>query len=244
MKTLSHKLNFTFLCRPQLCRTFAVFTFVLLGSFVLVPESHAKKKAIIRTPNELIIETKIWIDQMEAVIKSGKTLRIKNKSAKNRKRLAKIIGPYVPVDKVSFLEIRPDGTATMTFRKKHIIDIPDSKTKGYLRIIVLPRKMEIVLLNATTANKKIPVKVLAFLEPRSLIVDNLDSNRKSTISPLGKLLGLSPHIIALVFRESEEGNYVAPQLDGLGAKENGRLIRSLLKIDDTLLPELFSDNPR
>ena len=103
VKTLSHKLNFTFLCRPQLCRTFAVFTFVLLGSFVLVPESHAKKKALIRTPKELIFETKIWIDQMEAVIESGKTLRIKNKSAKTQKRLAKIIGPYVPADKVSFL---------------------------------------------------------------------------------------------------------------------------------------------
>lgn len=242
MGTWLHKSNVPFLRLPQICRNFTAFSFFLLLSFFSMPASHAKKSAIIRTPNELIIETKIWIDQMEAVIKSGKTLRIKNKSAKSQKRLAKIIGPYVPVEKVSFLEIRPDGTATMTFRKKHIIDIPDSKTKGYLRITVLPRSMEIVLLNTTTAKEKIPVKVLAFLEPRSLVVDNLDSNRKSTISPLGKLLGLSPHIIALVFRESEQGNFVAPQLDGLGAKENGRLIRSLLKINDTLLPELFPDN--
>jgi len=222
-----------------------IYPFFLLGVLTLLAfptNGEAKKKALIRTPDELIVGTRIWIEQIEAVKVSGKTLRIRNTSTKSQKRLARVVGPYVPLDKVSFVEIRPDGTASMTFTKKHIIDIPEGE--GYIRVTVLPKTIKVVLIDATTTKNKTPVKVLAFLEPRTLVVDKLDLNRKSTIPALGKLLGLLPHIIALAFRETKDGDLVALQLDGLGAKENGRLIRELLKVDDTLLPEYFLESEK
>jgi len=78
---------------------------------------------------------------------------------------------------------------------------------------------------------------LVFHEPHSIGIDKLDAERKSTISPIGKMLGLVPNIICFILIEDKDGLRVAPQLNGMGIVENKKLIKDLLHVEDTLLPE-------
>ena len=134
--------------------------------------------------------------------------------------------------------MKPNGTFGLKFRVKHKIDFP-LLAGGYIRINLDNKEIHGILVNAQTQEKKIPVKLMAFYEPHNMQIDHLGPNRKSTVSPIGKLLGLMPHIVALVYYEKKGVYRAAPQLDGMGASENPRIMRELLDLNDKLLPEGF-----
>jgi hypothetical protein len=142
------------------------------------------------------------------------------------------------LEKVEYAWIEKDGTFGLKFKKKHRIDIP-LKSGGYIRVKFDDAELRGELLEAKTIQKGIPVKVMVFWEPRTMQIDKLGPNRKSTVHRMGKLLGLLPHIVALAYLEVYGVPYAAPQLDGMGASENPRLIMELLRLDDSLLPEGF-----
>jgi hypothetical protein len=196
----------------------------------------------IREQNQFNAETKVWIDSVEAVKASGNPVSFYNDGSETAQaQLTGILGVYLPLDKVEYAWIEKDGTFGLKFKKKHRIDIP-LKNGGYIRVKFDDSELRGVLLEAKTIQKGIPLKVMAFGEPRTMQIDKLGPNRKSKVSKMGKILGLLPHIVALAYLEVYGEPYAAPQLDGMGASENPRLIMELLRVDDTLLPERFLAN--
>ena len=204
----------------------------------MVLSSGAKELPAIRNQGQLNEEAGIWIAAIEKVMASGKNLRVENDGKKETlERLVDILGPHMPVKKVEFLELGKDGSFVLKLKKKHTIDVPFKNEPGFIRIKVPNKRIEGLLMEVKMAKTQTLVKVLAFTPPQRLGIDKLNEERKSTIPKMGKLLGMVPHIVALVCLETEEGMRVAPQLDGMGVKENPKLIKELLLLDDTLVPE-------
>lgn len=197
----------------------------------------------IRSYPQLNEEAKIWIEQLESVMKSGEIVKVMAKGEGGLDRLREILGPYVPVEKVRILELRPDGSFSVHFIKEHVIDLPTDDPKGenkYIRVTVHEGVLKGKLIESKTYKKGLPVKVLAFTEPQTISLDTLNAKRESTVPGVAKMLGLLPKIIALVCHQGDKGCLVAPQLNGMGTSENPRLMKDLLFMDDTLFPETLT----
>jgi hypothetical protein len=193
----------------------------------------------IRSQNQLNDEVRLWVKNLEACRASGQAVSFFNDgSANGRKNITDIIGPFIPYDRVEYVWLKADGTFGLKFKVKYRIDFPLLEG-GYIRIKLDDQEIRGGLAKAQTQKDKIPVKLLVFYEPHTIQIDRLGSNRESTVSPVGKLLGLLPHIVALVYYEKDGLPYAGPQLDGMGASENPRIMRELLGLDDTLMPEGF-----
>lgn len=196
----------------------------------------------IRQQNQFNEETRVWVEAIEAVKASGQSVSYYNDGSDPAlERLQSITGPFLPLDKVEYAWIGNDGTFGLKFKKKHRIDIP-LKNGGYIRVKFDDQELQGELIEAKTIQKSIPLKVMVFWEPRTMQIDKLGPNRKSTVNKMGRVLGLLPHIVALAYLEVYGVPYAAPQLDGMGASENQRLVMELLRLDDSLLPERFLNN--
>ena len=193
----------------------------------------------IRSQNQLNDEVRLWVKTLEVTRASGRSVSFYNdESPVARKNITDIIGPYIPFDRVEYVWLKADGTFGLKFKVKYRIDFPLLEG-GYIRIKLDDQEIRGGLAKAQTQKKNIPVKLLVFYEPHTIQIDHLGPNRESTVSPIGKLLGLLPHIVALVYYEKDGLPYAGPQLDGMGASENPRIMRELLGLDDTLMPEGF-----
>ncbi len=194
--------------------------------------------AAIREMPQLAEETKLWVAKIREVDASGQPVRLENDgSAESLARLREYLGPYVPVERLAFLEIKPGKLFALKMKEKHRIDIPYPAEHYIIRVTFNAKVIKGRLVEAKTMAKATPVNVIAFDEPQQLGIDRLNEQFESTVPSIGKLLGLLPHVIALVHVEGADGPLVAPQLDGLGVPENARLFKELLKLDDTLVPE-------
>ena len=192
----------------------------------------------IRAVPQLAGETKIWVAKIRDVEASGRTVRIENDGSDAvAAQLREYIGPYIPVERIEFIEVSPGHLFALKMKVKHAIDIPYPAEHYIIRVTFSAKVIQGRLLEARTLAKGLPVTVLAFDESARPGIDRLDESFKSTVPSLGKFLGLLPHVVALVYVEDVSGPKVAPQLDGLGVPENARLFKELLGIDDTLLPE-------
>ncbi len=193
----------------------------------------------IRSQKELNVETQWWVKCLQAAKASGKAVSVFNDGTdESRKGLHGIVGPYIPLDKVLYAWVKSDGTFGMKFRMKHQIDFPLNEG-GYIRVKLDDAELHGVLMKARTLDKKIPLKIMVFKEPHTIQIDRLGPDRNSTFPAIGKILGLQPNIVAMVYLERKGKPYAAPMLDGMGASENPKIMKDLLDLDDKLLPERF-----
>lgn len=218
--------------------------FLVFLALLAVLKGSAGPFPTVRSYPELNLETKIWVEQIQQVMTSGQPLKVTAKEPGGVEKLKAILGPYVPVEKVGMVEILPKGEMMMTFTKEHVIDLPTQDPKSdnkYIRVTVSPGKLKGQLVQTVTAKNKTPIKLLAFFEPQIITIDPLNAKRESTVPGVAKMMGMLPKIVALAYHEdADKGPLVAPQLNGMGASENARLMKDLLFLDDTLFPELTS----
>lgn len=192
----------------------------------------------IREMPQLSEESKHWVAKLREVHASGQSVRIDNDGSESAlARLREYLGPFVPVERLAYLEIRPGLEFSLKMKAKHRIDIPYPAEHYIIRVTFNAKVIRGRLVEAKTMKLGTPVTVIAFDEPQQLGIDRLNESFESTVPSIGKLLGLLPHVVALVQVEDATGPRVAPQLDGLGVPENARLFKELLGIDDTLVPE-------
>jgi hypothetical protein len=220
---------------------FQILTFTLL-LLAFHSVSGAGELPTIRSQEQLNQETRVWVNIIETVKASGKSVSVYNDgSDESKKNLVTIVGPFVPLDRVEWAWVDKDGVFGLKFKQKHQIDVP-LDNGGYIRIKLDDAELKGELIEAKTVNLGVPLKVMVFFEPHTMQIDRLKPNRKSSVPKMGRILGLLPHIVAMAYYEKDGLPLAAPQFNGMGTSENPRLIKDLLGIDDTLIPEGFLVN--
>lgn len=186
-------------------------------------------------------EAKTWIGEIEKVMASGKTTKVV--SVDGNAPMRKVLGPNMPLEKIEWVEIQPNGSFSLQFLKEHFFDYPLAESKGnnkYARIQIAKGLLSGKMVNGQTGKNKFPVKLLVFAKPEMITIDPLDQNHESTVPGIAKMMGVLPQILVLVCHRNEKGWLMAPQLGGQGASENSGLMRDLLKLNDTIDPKLYA----
>jgi hypothetical protein len=219
---------------PDLKTTLLATLVLLTFHFVAAAELPT-----IRKQEQLNEETRVWVNIIESVRASGRSVSVYNDgTGESRKAIAVIVGPFVPLDKVEWAWVGSNGIFGLKFKKKHRFDIPLYEG-GFLRVKIDDREIRGSLIEDKTLQKGIPIKILVFDEPHNIQIDHLDNNRQTTVPKIGRVLGMLPHIIAMAYLDKNGVPFAAPQFDGMGSSENPRLIKDLLEVDDTLMPVNF-----
>lgn len=213
------------------------------------PESLVKViKLVDETPLALATRrcnetAKVWMDQIEKAMRSNKKISVIVKLADGESKLRDILGPYIPEEKVEWVEILPSGAFSIKFVKEHYFDLPLAESqdeKKFVRILIGEGVLKGKMLDAKTHKKGIPVKILAFDKPQKMSVDPLDIKHVSMVPGVAKMLGVLPSIVAIVCYKSRDLWLMAPQLNGQGKGDNPGLIKDLLKIDDHMSAEMLA----
>jgi len=103
---------------------------IMAGALLLCAAPiRAKGLPEIRQQAQMNEETRMWVRAIEASVQSGRSVSILNDGTDGAKQaLLSIVGPFIPVKKVEYIWIEPDGTFGLKFKKQYKIDIPLKET--------------------------------------------------------------------------------------------------------------------